>query len=110
MSSAAIGRTTSRPAIDRDGELVDCVPTIMPIGDAVTNNDDRVCGDFSAGRFAWKRDEFRLFERPIPYRGAQGIFVVPDDLIPIWVEGAVERPESIRETKRLKSDARGGSG
>jgi hypothetical protein len=35
------------------------------------------------GRFAWKRDEFRLFDQPIPYRGAQGIFNVPDDLIPM---------------------------
>jgi activating signal cointegrator 1 len=90
--------------------VVDCLPTETPFGDAAANDDDRVCGNFSAGRFAWKRDEFRLFERPIPYRGAQGIFVVPDDLIPIWVGGAVERPESIRETKRLKSDARAGSG
>jgi hypothetical protein len=50
--------------------------------DEPSNNDDRECGDFLAGRFAWKRAEFQLFERPIPYRGAQGIFSVPDDLIP----------------------------
>ena len=46
------------------------------------SDDDRECGDFAPGRFAWKRDEFRLFDQPIPYRGAQGIFTVPDDLIP----------------------------
>lgn len=71
-------------------KVVDCVPTTTPFGDAAANDDDRVCGDFSAGRFAWKRDEFRLFERPIPYRGAQGIFSVPDNLIPIWVGDAGE--------------------
>ena len=62
--------------------MVDCVPTRRPIGDAAANDDDRECGDFSAGRFAWKRGEFRLFDQPIPYRGAQGIFNVPDNLIP----------------------------
>ena len=70
--------------------IVDCVPTRTPFGDAAANDDDRVCGDFSAGRFAWKRDGFRLFDQPIPYRGAQGIFSVPDNLIPILVGDADE--------------------
>jgi activating signal cointegrator 1 len=90
--------------------VVDCEPTGTLLGETAANDDDRVCGDFSAGRFAWKRDEFRVFERPIPYRGARGFFNVPDILIPISVGGAGERPESIRKTIRLKSDARGGSG
>src|SRR5258708_6695386 len=46
--------------------VVECVPTRIPFGDAAANDDDRVCVDFSARRFAWKRDELRLFERPIP--------------------------------------------
>jgi hypothetical protein len=62
--------------------VVDCVPTRRPIGDTAANDDDRQCGDFSAGRFAWKRIEFRLFDQPIPYRGAQRIFNVPDNLVP----------------------------
>src|ERR1700676_1629650 len=34
-------------------------------------------------RHRWPtNDEFRLFDQPIPYRGAQGIFNVPDGLIP----------------------------
>jgi activating signal cointegrator 1 len=61
--------------------VVDCLPTQALVGDDAASHNDRICGDFSPGRFAWKRDEFRLFERPIPYRGAQGIFNVPDDLI-----------------------------
>jgi hypothetical protein len=78
--------------------VADCVPTQMPTGDAATNYDDRVCGDFSAGRFAWKRAEFRLFQRPIPYRGAQGIFNVPDDLIPYRLGVRAKDRKSIRET------------
>jgi hypothetical protein len=62
--------------------LVDCLPTQTFSGDAAASDDDRECGDFAPGRFAWKRDEFRLFDQPIPYRGRQGIFSVPDELIP----------------------------
>jgi hypothetical protein len=62
--------------------VVDCQPTRCPSGDAAASDDDRKCGDFAPGRFAWKRAEFRLFDPPILYRGAQGIFNVPDELIP----------------------------
>ena len=64
--------------------VVDCLPTHTLVANAAAS-DDRVCGDFAPGRFAWKRDEFRLFDQAIPYRGKQGIFDVPDDLIPIGV-------------------------
>jgi hypothetical protein len=56
-------------------------------GDAAASDDDRECGDFAPGRFAWKRGEFRLFDQPIPYRGARGIFNVPDELIAFLVPG-----------------------
>jgi activating signal cointegrator 1 len=62
--------------------VVDCPPTLTPLGDAAASDDDRECGDFGPGRFAWKRDAFRLFEQPIPFRGRQGVFNVPDDVIP----------------------------
>jgi hypothetical protein len=63
--------------------VVDCLPTQTVFGDAAASDDDRDCGDFTPGRFAWKRGEFRPFDQPIPYRGRQGIFNVPDDLIPV---------------------------
>jgi hypothetical protein len=47
------------------------------------SDNDRASGDFAPGRFAWKRDEFRLFDQPIAYRGKQGIFNLPAGLIPI---------------------------
>jgi activating signal cointegrator 1 len=63
--------------------VVACLPTQMSFRDAAASDDDRTCGDFAASRFAWRRDEFRLFGRPIPYRGRQRIFNVPDDLVAI---------------------------
>lgn len=63
-------------------ELIACVPT-MGEGDrpVAASDDDLACGDFSPGRFAWRRGGYRLFRRPIPYRGAQGFFHVPDELL-----------------------------
>jgi activating signal cointegrator 1 len=63
--------------------LVACFSTdTMPIGHQST--DDYECGDFSAGRYAWQRSatDVRTFAEPIPYRGQQGFFDVPDDILP----------------------------
>lgn len=38
-------------------------------------------GNYSEGRFAWMLSDIRPFSEPIPYRGAQGIFNVPDDVV-----------------------------
>lgn len=38
-------------------------------------------GDFSAGRFGWVLENVRPFLAPIPFKGAQGFFQVPDELI-----------------------------
>lgn len=60
--------------------LVGCVSTdVMPISHQ--SSDDYECGDFSTGRFAWQRSNFQRFAAPIPYRGSQGFFEVPDELV-----------------------------
>lgn len=44
--------------------------------------DDYYCGDFSSGRFAIERGEFKRFREPIPYKGAHRKFLdVPDELV-----------------------------
>lgn len=43
---------------------------------------DYQCGNWEDGRFGWRRsDAFELFETPIPWRGLQGFFDVPDDVV-----------------------------
>lgn len=44
---------------------------------------DYVCGDFGPGRFAWKASgsNRRELKEPIPYRGKQGLFYVPRELL-----------------------------
>lgn len=60
--------------------LVDCAyiePRTTPI-----ERDERAFGDYTHGRFAWQTTGLRKLAEPIPFRGAQGLFDIPDDLIP----------------------------
>jgi hypothetical protein len=42
---------------------------------------DYECGDFSHGRYAWRGQDPVVFKTPIPWKGSQGLFNVPDDVI-----------------------------
>lgn len=35
---------------------------------------ERLCGDWTPGRYAWRFEDQTLFDRPIPAKGAQGFF------------------------------------
>lgn len=52
-------------------DLVNVVPT-----ESLTNLDgqDRLFGNYGSGRFAWILSNIRAFDKPIPTRGAQGLF------------------------------------
>jgi hypothetical protein len=45
------------------------------------HEDDLACGDWEEGRFAWRRGAYRVFKQPIPWKGAQGFFSVPDEIV-----------------------------
>lgn len=64
--------------------LLDCLPTehVYPDGALRSFEEERDhrCGDFDSGRFAWKRGEFMLLHEPVPFRGLQAIFNVPDEI------------------------------
>lgn len=49
------------------------LPTIRPI--------EKLYGNYGPGRYAWILDEVLALERPVPYRGSQGFFEVPDALL-----------------------------
>lgn len=52
--------------------------TAMRLSGDVPQGDDFDCGNYEDGRWAWRRSEFRRLRTPIPYRGLQGIFNVPE--------------------------------
>lgn len=61
-------------------KLDDCIPSerIYPNGSLL---DDYWCGDFSKGRFGWFATECKVFASPIPYKGMQGMFSVPTEIV-----------------------------
>lgn len=42
---------------------------------------ERLLGDFSLGRYGWVLDDVRPVDSPIPFKGKQGFFDVPDELL-----------------------------
>lgn len=73
-------------------ELVDCRPTDSftlgeieqprtgPKGDGYQWT-ERQMGNFGLGRFGWVLDNIRPLCEPVPFKGMQGFFNVPDELI-----------------------------
>jgi hypothetical protein len=55
-------------------DVVKCLPTESVIVDAI----ERAQGNFDRGRFAWEAASAREFATPLPYRGRQQLFDVPD--------------------------------
>jgi hypothetical protein len=59
--------------------LTACHPTAD--GFALSDT-ERAFGDFGPARYAWELTLPRRLPAPIPYRGALGLFEIPDALIP----------------------------
>jgi hypothetical protein len=76
-----------RGAIIGVAKIVDCVPAESVFAGHVPGADgfypdDFYCGDFSPGRFAFRRSEYRLLREPVPFKGRQSKwFDIPDDLV-----------------------------
>lgn len=56
-------------------------------------NRERAFGDYTPGRFGWLTDSRTKLLEPIPYRGRQQLFEVPDDVIlPAWEKARAVTP------------------
>lgn len=81
-------------AIVAVADLVDCVPVLKLTGEQLdvrrTNNinphttwSERFLGNYEPGRFGWVLENVKALDAPYPYKGEQGLFVVPDSLLPL---------------------------
>lgn len=64
-------------------DVIDCLPTtdIYKRGYRNHDNDDWICGNFDPGRFGFKRGDYKVFKRPVPWKGNRGLFDVPESVI-----------------------------
>lgn len=82
MTERALGRLPARlpfGAIIGFVNLVDVKRTEDIVQDVSAL--ERLYGDYSSGRYAWITDSFKAFDEPIPYKGSQGFFNIPDEFI-----------------------------
>ena len=42
---------------------------------------ERAWGDYRRGRYVWVLEDIKALPEPIPWRGQQGLFDIPDDLL-----------------------------
>jgi hypothetical protein len=74
-------------AIVAVANLTRCIPTEHISTDGVlgtmysVDGIDYQFGNYEHGRFAWRFEDIHILSEPVPYRGAQGLFNVPDELL-----------------------------
>ena len=49
--------------------------------DDITTGDEKAFGDYTPGRFAWHFSNIKKLADPIPFRGQQGVFNIPDEFL-----------------------------
>lgn len=55
---------------------------IVPVTEALAlDRTDLICGDFTPGRFLWRRGQFLALARPIPHVGRQRLWNAPDIIL-----------------------------
>lgn len=60
--------------------IVDCRPTSDFRG--YIGRQEEAFGNYNDGRYAWKLTHPQIFKEPVRYRGSQGFFNVPAELVP----------------------------
>lgn len=59
--------------------IIDCRPTRELV--KTISNQELQFGDYEPGRFGFVATDFRLLKNPIPYKGQQGFFDIPDEIL-----------------------------
>lgn len=85
-------------------DLIDVSPTEELCASGLVHPEELACGDFSDGRFGWRRGSYWRFPEPIPYRGRQTLFNVPEEVVANQISAAREIPGEISATPRTARD------
>jgi hypothetical protein len=60
--------------------LVACEHTDAVLARGISSMEEAF-GNYGPGRYAWRLEDIEPLPEPVPYRGAQGFFDVPDDVL-----------------------------
>ena len=60
-------------------EVYDCRRSEDLLAEGLVSPEEAVWGNYGPGRFGWLLRDVRRLETPIPWRGSQGFFSVPDE-------------------------------
>ena len=71
--------TLPRGAFVAVAELADVWTTARAMQSNRIGATEFVCGNYAPGRYAWQLESVRAITPPVPYRGRQGLFTVPDE-------------------------------
>lgn len=86
-----------RAAIVAVVNIVACLPTnnlgtamkaLPELADFETGEFERQFGDYGPGRFAWLLEGLHRIDPPIPYRGAQKLWEIPEDEMVVGIYNA----------------------
>lgn len=70
--------------------VIDCVRTELVFDDDTPADDPEwVLGNYEPGRYAWVTDSVKVFDAHIPWKGSQGFFDVPDEIVKQALQQAV---------------------
>ncbi len=70
-----------RGAIVATAELAGVWTTARAMHCDVIGATEFVCGNYAPGRYAWQLDKVLAVARTVPYRGRQGLFTVPNEVV-----------------------------
>lgn len=62
-------------------ELVEVVPTEVLMHCQLVSPIEFALGGYDAGRFGWRLENVQALATPVPWKGSQGFFDVPDHLL-----------------------------
>lgn len=71
--------------------LTACLPSEDLLADRAQFNltaIEKLYGNYGDGRFGWILEDITALDAPIPYRGGQSFFTVPDELLPAAIRKA----------------------
>lgn len=75
--------------------LFDCAPIWRLMKEKPISPLEYHCGNYSDGRYAWRLKPIVTFKKPVPIKGLQGLWDVPEESLPEWIAYKKEKVQHV---------------